>query len=297
VTGALSFTGRAVTERLLAQEVRVRTLTGHPDRPNPFGEQLEIVPYRFEDPKALAGSLEGAGTLFNTYWVRFPRRGVGYETAVENTRELIEAARRAGVRRIVHISITQADEDSPLPYFRGKGAVERAIRESGLSHAILRTTVIFGAGGLLINNIAWFLRRFPVFAVPGDGQYRLQPVSVDDVADAAVGALRGEESFTRDVVGPEIFTFDELVRRIGEAIGRRARLVHLPPAVVGTLLKPVALVLRDVVLTRDEMEGLAANLLVSREPPLGRVRLSDWLRENAAVVGTGYLSELALHFR
>jgi uncharacterized protein YbjT (DUF2867 family) len=297
VTGAFSFTGRAIAERLLAAGVRVKTLTGHPNRPNPFAGRIETAPYRFDDPSALARSLEGASSLFNTYWVRFPRKGVGFDEAIDNSRRLIAAAGQAGVRRIVHVSITNPSLDSPLPYFRGKAMVEQAIRQSGLSHAILRTTVIFGSGGLLINNIAWFLRRFPLFAVPGDGRYRVQPVSVDDVADAAVSACARQENITRDVVGPETFTFDDLVRLIAAALGRRARLVHLPPPVVLAMLKPAGAMLGDVVLTRDEIDGLMANLLISAEPPSGRVPLSDWLQANAATVGTRYISELALHFR
>src|SRR5439155_7954939 len=125
--GAFGYTGKYIARRLLAMGRRVLTLTGHPDRPNPFGELVSVAPFRFEQPEALAETLRGASVLYNTYWVRFSRGGVTFEKAVENSRVLIRAAEAAGVRRIVHVSITHASEDSPLGYFRGKGQIEAAI--------------------------------------------------------------------------------------------------------------------------------------------------------------------------
>ena len=297
VTGAFGYTGRYITARLLACGKRVRTLTGHPARPNPFGGAVEVAPLDFGNPGQLTRSLRGADTLYNTYWIRFPHGAATYEKAVENSRVLFRAAREAGVRRLVHISITQASQDSPFAYFRGKGLVEEALRESGLSHAILRPTVVFGPEGILINNIAWLLRRFPVFAVPGRGDYRLQPVFVEDVAELAVAAGTSQENLILDAVGPETFTFDELVRLVARAVGSRARLVHLPPGLALWLSRLVGLFVGDVVLTREEVDGLMANLLVSDAPPTGRTRLSNWLARNADQVGGRYASELDRHYR
>ena len=154
VTGAFSYTGKYIARRLLANGKTVRTITGHPNRENPFGGRVQALPLDFDRPRELAESLKGATTLYNTYWVRFPRRDVTYQRAVENTGTLVKAAVEAGVRRIVHVSITNASEDSPFPYFTGKGRVERVIAGSGLSYAILRPTVIFGAEDVLVNNIA-----------------------------------------------------------------------------------------------------------------------------------------------
>ena len=297
VTGAFGYTGRYITARLLACGKRVRTLTGHPARPNPFGGAVEVAPLDFGNPDQLTRSLRGAETLYNTYWIRFPHGAATYEKAVENSRVLFRAAREAGVRRLVHISITQASQDSPFAYFRGKGLVEEALRESGLSHAILRPTVVFGPEGILINNIAWLLRRFPVFAVPGRGDYRLQPVFVEDVAELAVAAGDSRDNLILDAVGPETFTFDELVRLVARAVGSRARLVHLPPGLALWLSRLVGLFVGDVVLTREEVDGLMANLLVSDAPPTGRTRLSNWLARNADQVGGRYASELDRHYR
>ena len=297
VTGAFGYTGRYIARRLLSMGEQVATLTGHPERPNPFGGQVRVARFRFDDEGELARSLEGATTLYNTYWVRFPRGEVTFDKAVENTLALIRAARQAGVRRLVHISITNASVDSPLPYFRGKGVLERAIAGAGLSYPIIRPTVVFGPGDVLINNIAWFLRKFPVFAVFGAGDYPIQPVHVEDVAELAVSAAQAEGNVALDAVGPETYTFDEMVRLIAETVGSRARLAHLPPRLAHLLTRVAGCLVRDVVLTSDEVAGLMAGLLVSQDSPTGSTRLSDWLGQNAGVVGTGYASELRRHYR
>ncbi len=297
VTGAFDFTGKYITLRLLAEGKRVLTLTGHPHRDNPFGDRVSVAPFNFDNPEGLSASLRGATVLYNSYWVRFPRGRTTYELAVTNTKTLIRAAKQAGIRRIVHISIANPSKDSPFPYYRGKAMVEQAIVDSGVSYAILRPTVIFGIEAILINNIAWLLRRFPVFAIPGSGDYRLQPVYVEDVADAAVRAAGSDANTIVDAAGPETYTFNDLVRLLAAAVGSRARIIHLPPSLAFALTQLVGFALADVVLTRDELDGLMANLLVSSGPPTGSTRLSDWVAAHADQLGTSYLSELARHYR
>ena len=297
VTGAFGFTGKYITRRLLALGRGVRTLTGHPQRANPFNGQVEVSPLQFKSHKALVESLRGASTLYNTYWVRFPRGEVTYERAVANTCMLLEAAREAGVRCIVHLSITHPSADSELGYFRGKAEIEGMIAASGLSHAILRPTVIFGVEDVLINNIAWLLRHLPVFAIPGSGEYRLQPVYVVDVAEMAVEAGRGRQNTVFDAVGPEVYAFRELVQLIARNVGSHARLVHTPPAVALFLSRLVGSVVGDVVITRDEVEGLMAGLLVSPGPPTGRTRLSAWVARHAHLLGIRYANEVGRHYR
>jgi len=289
VTGAFSYTGQYITRRLLSMGEEVRTLTGRSDRESPFGDRVAAFPFDFDRPKALIESLRGATTLYNTYWIRFPYGKITYEEAIANTKKLIAAAEEAGVKRLVHISITNASEDSPLPYFRGKALVEQAIIRSRLSYAIIRPTVMFGgAGGILINNIAWLLRKFPIFAVPESGEYKLQPVFVEDVAEIAVDAAHKDENIIMDAAGPEIYTFDELVRLIANKIHSKARIIHLRPEHAFFLSKLVGYMVRDVVLTKNELKGLMANLLVSGHPPTGKTRFSDWLERNADTVGAQY---------
>lgn len=297
VTGALGFTGRFLAERLLADGKRVRTLTGHPERPHPFGDRIEIHPYNWDRPDQLARSLEGAAVLYNTYWIRFPRGQTTFETAVENSRRLFCAAAEAGVGRVVHVSIANCSVGSPLPYYRGKALVEGALEESGLPYGILRPAVLFGRQDVLINNIAWMLRHMPVFGVMGRGEYKIQPIHVDDMVDLMVEAGRESTSTVKDAVGPELYTFEELVRTIRAAVGSRCLLVHVPPAVGYLAARAVSVLVRDLMLTRDEVRGLLAGLLYSKEPPTGSTRLSDWLQANASSLGRRYASELDRHYR
>jgi NADH dehydrogenase len=297
VTGAFGYTGKYVTRRLLAAGRKVRTLTNHPDRPNPFNGQIEIAPMDFRDPSGLVESLRGARTLFNSYWVRFSHGQVTFDQAVANSKILIQAAKEAGVRRIVHTSIANPSIDSPFPYYAGKAQVEKAIIDSGLSHAILRPIVIFGPEDVLINNIAWFVRHLPFFAIPGDGRYQMRPIFVEDMAELAVRAAQQESNLICDAVGPESFAFEELVRLIASTVGRKTKLFHAGPTLTLYLLRLLEPLLGDVILTREEIDSLMANLLASKQPPTGQTRLSDWLAKNRSTVGTKYASELRRHFR
>ncbi len=297
VTGAFGYTGRYITAQLLAQGRRVRTLVSHPNRPDPFDGRVEVGRLDFGQPEALEESLRGAAAIYSTYWVRFPRGEVTYERAAENSRVLIRAAVKAGVRKFVHVSVSNPAEDSPLPCSRGKALVERAVRESRLSYAIIRPTLVFDVGDILINNIAWFLRKVPIFAIPGDGSYRLRPVAVEDVAQLAVQAASQVENLILDAQGPDEFSFDELVRLIAEKVGSYARILHVPPNLALVLCGVLGKLVGDVVLTREEIEGLMANLLVSASPPTGNSWLSDWLEQNREGVGRQYASELKRHYR
>jgi NADH dehydrogenase len=297
VTGAFGYTGRYIARKLLSTGHEVRTLTGHPERDNPFGDQVKAYPLDFSDPDALARDLSGAVTLYNTYWIRFPRGGTTFDTAVENTKTLVNAAIRAGVQRIVHVSITNPSADSPLGYFRGKALVEEAIIISGLAYNIIRPTLVFGAEDILINNIAWFLRKFPIFPVPGNGAYPVQPVHVEDVAEMAVTAAERGESGVQDCVGPEVYTYEELIRLIAQGVGSKAKITHLPPGLALFFSKIVGYLVRDVVLTRAEIDGLMAGLLVSDGPANGQTSFSRWLEDNQNTLGRRYASEMRRHYR
>lgn len=297
VTGAFSYTGRAIAERLLADGWRVRSLSRRDAPVDSLAERVETASLQFADRRALGESLRGARVLFNTYWIRFERGESTFARAVENTRVLFGAAATAGVERIVHVSVTNASEDSPFPYFRGKAAVERELAGSDVSYAIVRPTLVFGREDILLNNIAWILRRFPVFLAPGDGAYRVQPVSVEDTAALCVDAAGAGEREVVDAAGPDTYTFAELVRAVAAGVGSRARLVRVPAEVALGAARLGGIALRDVVLTRDELSGLMASLLVSAEPPRGRARLGDWLAGEGERLGRRYVSELARNFR
>lgn len=297
VTGAFGYTGKYITRRLLGAGRRVRTITGHPKRANGFANQVETAPMDFSDRAGLVRSLRGASVFYNTYWVRFNHGGATFDEAVRNSCALIQAAREAGVRRIVHLSIANPSLDSHLPYYSGKALVEKAIVDSGLSYTILRPTVIFGIEDILINNIAWFARHFPVFAIPGSGRYRLQPIFSEDLAELATNTARQENNLVLDAVGPEIFAFEDLVREIAVAAGSNPKFIHVNPGVALQMLRLVGPMVGDVILTREEIEGLMADLLVSKQPATGRTRFSEWLAKNASVLGTNYASEIKRHYQ
>jgi uncharacterized protein YbjT (DUF2867 family) len=296
VTGAFSYSGAAIAEELLAEGRRVRTLTGHPDRA-PAGTVIEVRPLDFGDPAGLEQSLRGARTLYNTYWIRFARGEADHPAAVARSRVLFRAAAEAGVRRIVHVSITHPSADSPYPYFRGKAAVEQALRDLRVSHAVLRPAILFGGDGVLINNIAWLLRHLPVFAVGGTGEYRIRPIHVDDLARLAVRAGGSERDEVIDAVGPDRPAFGELVGFIKDAIGSRSLVVHVPGSLIPPAARVLGLALRDTLLTAEEYQAMADGLADTEGPATGETSLTQWITEHSGTLGRGYANELTRHFR
>ena len=293
VTGAFGYSGKYIAARLLAEGSRVRTLTNSMQRTNPFGGQVEARPLNFDCPGDLVESLRGAEVLYNTYWVRFNYSFFKHESAIQNTLILFDAARQAGVKRIVHVSITNPSEDSPLEYFSGKARLERALQEIGISHAILRPTVLFGKEDILINNIAWALRHLPVLGMFGDGSYRLQPIYVDDLAALAVEQGKHAENVTIDAIGPETFTYRGLVTVIAEIIGIKRPIVSMTPILAYAAGWILGHWMGDVMITWPEVRGLMANLLCTDSPAAGATRLTDWAREHKDTLGVNYASELA----
>jgi NADH dehydrogenase len=297
VTGAFSYSGSHIAERLLEEGRSVRTLTFHPHRPHPLQGRVDARAYRFADIDALARTLEGVTNLYNTYWVRFDHDRATFADAVRNSQSLFVAARRAAVARVIHLSIANPSLESPLPYYRGKARVERELADVAIPYSIVRPTWIFGGQrDVLTNNIAWILRRFPLFPIPGDGQYLVQPVHAADLADICVEQARADGDVIVDAAGPESMSFEQLVRAIRAAVGSRAAIIHVPPRVMSAASRALGLVVRDVVLTPDEITGLMDGLLHSRFPPLGRISLTDWLSENGSSLGTAYANELDRHF-
>jgi uncharacterized protein YbjT (DUF2867 family) len=293
VTGAYGYSGRYIAQRLLGDGQTVITLTNSFARANPFGERVKAFPFDFDQPDLLAEHLHGVSVLYNTYWVRFNHRFFNHADAVQNTIALFEAAKRAGVQRIVHVSITNPSESSSLEYFRGKAILEKALIESGISHAILRPAVLFGKEDVLINNIAWVLRHLPMFGVFGDGSYRLQPIYVDDLAALAVEHGKVRENVIINAIGPETFTYRELAAKIGELIGKPRPIVSVPAWLGYTVGCVLGSLVGDVVVTKDEIEGLMADLLVVDSQPTGTTVLTEWIKDHADTLGRTYTSELA----
>jgi len=295
VTGAFSYTGSAVARSLLRRGYNVRTLTNRRTPINDPGAAIEVYPLQFDEPSSLVAAMRGARVFVNTYWVRYPYVGVGFDRALENTGVLLRAAREARVERVAHVSVSNASRDSPLGYYRGKAEAEALVRSTGVPYAIVRPTLVVGPHDILVNNIAWFLRRFPFFAMPGSGRYRLQPVTLDDAGEIIAEAALSSGDLTIDAAGPEVMTFEQLVVAIAGAMGRRARIVHLPPRLALLLLGAVGRLVGEGILSREELAGLMTELLVSHEAPRGAHSVSGWLREHGAELGRAYASEFARH--
>ena len=296
VTGAFSYSGSAIARELFAAGRQVRTLTGHPERA-PRDSPITAHRLAFDEPDTLVAAMSGATTLYNTYWVRFAHRDTDHGLAVANSKILFAAAERAGIQRVVHVSITNPSLDSPLPYFRGKALVEQHLASTGMSHAVLRPAILFGGHDVLINNIAWLLRRLPVFAIGGRGDYRIRGIHVDDLARLAVAHGAETANVIIDAVGPERPTFTELVTSIRSAVGSRSRIVHVPGSTVPILARVLGLALRDVLLTNDEYRAMAGGLADTDGPATGPTAVTAWLDENGQDLGRSYANELRRHFR
>ena len=295
VTGAFGYSGRWIARELLSRGKKVRTLTNALGRDDPFQGMVEVMPIDFSNHDLLVSSLRGADVLYNTYWVRYKnlKDGYAHEIAVENTHKLILAAEEAGVNRIVHFSVAHPHKAPDWSYFRGKVEVEKFLTESSLSYAILRPTVFFGGErDVLINNMAWLIRKFPVFGIFGMGNYLIQPIHIEDVAKVAVEQGESNEDIVLDVAGPEIFTYREYVTLIAKSLGVRRLIIPVPPIVGWAVGKVVGAVLRDRVITRAEIKGLMRGLMATDAKPLGKIKFSEWVATNGEGLGAKYHNDL-----
>jgi NADH dehydrogenase len=275
---------------------QVKTVTTYPNKPNPFGDRVQASSYNFENPGKLIQFLSGGEILFNTYWIRFNYKHWSFLQALKNTAILFHCAQKAGVQKIVQISVTNPSLRDKLPYYRGKAIQEKILAASGVDFAIIRPTLVFGVEDILVNNIAWIIRKFPVVPIFGSGQYQVQPVFVENLARLAVSAGCSEGPQLMDATGPETFTFEAFLKLIARELRRQVLFVHISPSLGILLGKIIGLFVRDVLLTQDELRGLMANKLISKQEPNCETRFSEWLPANAQTLGKKYTSELDRHF-
>lgn len=293
ITGAFGYTGKAIAQVLLNHNHAVLTLTNTISQNDSDRNKISVYPLNFQDPEELENSLYGCEILINTYWVRFNHSKFTFAQAIDNTRILFEAAKRAGVRRIIHTSIANPSEDSPFEYYRGKAQLENFLKQLGTDYTILRPTVIFGEKDILINNIVWTLRRFPIVGYFGDGLYHIRPIHVQDFARLAAHSIYDEENRIIDAVGPENYTYLDLLQTVGKIIHRRRLLIPVPFSLGYSVVRTIGSFHRDIFLTQEEIGALMADLLTSDAPSCGQIHLSHWLQENAHSIGFHYASELA----
>ena len=292
VTGAFGYSGKYITQKLFEKGYKVKTLTNSPHKKNPFENKIEVVPLSFENRDLLKENLSDINVLINTYWVRFNHRNFNHNQAVDNTKILFDAAKEAGVKKIIHISITNPDEHSDLEYFKGKGILENYLKEIMPAYAIIRPAVLFGKEDILINNIAWMIRHFPITGIFDKGDYKLQPIHVEDFADIIIQQIENPDNMTINAIGPETFTYKELVSSIMKNIGIRKRIINTSPQLAYYVGKFVSFLKKDVTITKEEIKGLMQNLLYVNEEPKGKIKLTDWVKENKNTLGKKYANEL-----
>ncbi len=293
VTGALGYSGKIITEKLLKKNYEVKTLTNSSHKTNPFGNKLKIEPFNFNNPNKLIKSISGFDTLINTYWVRFNHKNFNHSDAVSNTKQLFDCAKAAGIKRIIHVSITNPSTTSNLEYFKGKGVLEDYLQNLNVNYSIIRPAVLFGKEDILINNIAWMIRHLPIFGVFGNGSYKLQPIYIDDFADIIINEISNHNNAIINAIGPETFTYKQLVKTIMDIIHVQKRIINVSPTVGYLAGKLISTIKNDVTITKEEIKGLMDNLLFVDEKATGTTRLTDWLKSNEKTIGIKYANELS----
>ncbi len=288
VTGAFGYTGSYVTRKLIERGEVVETLTNSPHKQKQSSVAVQkIHPLDFNNEAALIETLKNTKVLYNTYWVRF-----SHSEAAGNTFKLFDAAKKAGVEKIVHVSITNADVNSKLDYFRGKGEIEEYLKRLGVGYSIVRPAVLFGGEDILLNNIAWSLRKLPVMGIPGRGRYKLQPIHVDDFAEILVKAGTLAEDNITVALGEERYSYIDLLKLIKTKLKLKTPLLPLPNAIAWLGAKIIGICLNDILLTWAEIKGLQQENLWENKAPLGKRKLSEWVEENKESLGVKYHNEL-----
>lgn len=293
ITGAFGYSGKVVADDLITRGHKVKTLTNSGHKQNPFGNNIAVSPFNFDKPEVLCEAMKGYDVLINTYWVRFNHASFNHDEAVQNTKILFDAAKKAGIKRIVHVSITNPSIDSDLEYFKGKAELENYLKLTEIEHTIVRPAVLFGRQDILINNIVWMIRKLPLFGVFGKGDYKLQPIHVDDFAHILVREAFAIGNKLVNAIGPETFTYKELVKTAMQIIGKKKPVINVNPEIGYWAGRIVSSLKSDVTITRPEIKGLMDNLLYVDDKPAGKIKLTDWLKENKDIVGTIYSNEIA----
>ncbi len=277
VTGANGFVGRHVIPRLRARGHDVRALISErpgaeKELPGPDGGMLDVRRADVRKPESLRGAFDGIDAVIHTVAVPTERKQTFAEVNVAGVAHVIAEARRAGVRRIVHMGALGADPASPYPYLRSKGEGEALVTGSGIAYVVLQPSLLFGEGDDFFPRLAFSL-MFPVVPVPGDGKARFQPLHVDDIAEALVAAVeRPEISGVHQIGGAEPVTYDEMLAETMRATGKRRPTLHVPVP----LMKPPAvlmgLVMSDPPVTVAQLDLLAVDNTPDRnalEPVFG----------------------------
>ncbi len=235
VTGATGFVGRALLPRLAEAGLEVRCLV-RPSRRSPRlprGIPMQVSIASLEDARGLRAALVGVDTVIHLAGAEWHgRRGDVFAVDAAGTRALVEAAREAGVGRLVYLSHLGADRASAYPVLKAKGIAEEFIRQSGLTYTIVRSTLLYGAEDVFLNVVAALVKLGPgLFFMPGDGRISLQPLWVEDLVTCLEWSLSDLTSLNQTIAlgGPEFVTFGQMVQTVMDVLGVRRLVVPVRP--------------------------------------------------------------------
>jgi NADH dehydrogenase len=274
VLGGSGFVGRHICQRLVARGLRVTIPTRDRERakvdliPLPTAD---VVVADVHDPQALVRLLRGCGAVVNLVGVLHDGRGnASFQSAhVELARKVVEACRRTGIRRLLHMSALNADPNGPSAYLRSKGEAENIVRESGLDFTIFRPSVIFGREDRFLNLFSTLQHLFPVLFL-AKPQARFQPVYVDDVAAVYAESLMQLDSLgaAYDLAGPKVYTLRELVNYVGAITGHKRPVIGLGPR-LSRLQARVMELLPGKLMTRDNVDSMSVDSVSASPLPFG----------------------------
>jgi uncharacterized protein YbjT (DUF2867 family) len=270
VTGANGFVGRHVVGELVGAGRRVRAMVRSTKGAAVLaGVDCELVTGDVTDAESIAAAMQRCEAVVHLVAIIHGRPSTFDRVIAGGAANVVEAARAAGVRRLVHMSALGVGEETKdtVPYYRAKWAAEQTVASSGLPHAILRPSFVFGPDGGALPRFLRIARLAPVTPIVGSGRQRLQPIWIDDLTRAIRRALEhdggfgpspppGEPRMLFELGGPDVVDWNELWERITTALGTRRPALHLP----AWLLRPQALLLEllpNPPLTRDQLTMLA----------------------------------------
>ncbi|HSA78438.1 MAG TPA: complex I NDUFA9 subunit family protein [Nitrospirota bacterium] len=257
VTGGSGFVGGHLIRRLRQEGLPVRALARHPDRVQPLKDLgVEVVPGDISNKVSLEKAAEGIERVIHLVGIIQETPGVTFRGVhVEGTRNVIEAARKAGVRHFFHQSALGTRPGAKSEYHRTKWEAEELVRQSGIPHTILRPSLIYGPGDKFTIRLSEMLRRAPVMPVIGSGKYRVQPIYIDDVVSCMVKVVIGDAFLNEiyEIGGPDQLTYKEVTAAIAEAMGLKRPAVHVPLFFVKPIAHALETVLSNPPLTTDQL--------------------------------------------
>ncbi|HEY7033015.1 MAG TPA: complex I NDUFA9 subunit family protein [Thermomicrobiales bacterium] len=284
IAGGTGFVGTSLRTALAGRPLRLLVRDRAKDA-SLASADVEVVEGDVTRPETLNDVLTGCEAVISLAAIIEETGGATFDAVIrQGNANLIEAAKRAGVKRYLLMSALGVRNDPAFPYFEAKWQAEAAVKASGIPWTIFRPSVIFGPGDGFINVLADLVRKAPVIPVVGSGQTKFQPIAVEDVAAAYLKALDDPATVgeTFELGGPEVLTYERLLDLIGQKVGKRRRKVHVPVGLmmpVVKLAKPLPKALRPPV-TEEQLKMLAIDnctsdsataRLIGREP----LRLAD----------------------